>query len=301
MKTQFATINRGSGDKISVLSWQKLCEHVGLSEYEAKVYVSLVTKGPSKARKLSAICGVPRTKVYGVLKKLIESGLVIETPEEPRRFVPTPPVDAFKAYLQSFEKKANELYWILSFLEVTYEKMKTTTKPQREEAWIIRGRPEILQRVHEMLSQAEKFVDIMTTENGLILFYKTNNKLLDKLEEKGVKIRISAPISSQNQNVAQELRYVCEVKHVDVPSPILFIYVDRREFLLASLMPDDFGVVSGEDVGVYSQNSILCVLMSLLLLKPEKEVFLNALKPLAVKHDEFNVKVEAFEKWYKTR
>jgi len=57
---------------------QKVSRHLGLSEYEARAYVSLVREGTSEARKLSMKCGVPRTKVYGTLKKLIERGLVFE-------------------------------------------------------------------------------------------------------------------------------------------------------------------------------------------------------------------------------
>jgi len=57
--------------------WPKIVEYTGLSEYEAKVYLSLVGLGNSGARKLSLFCDVPRTKVYGTLKRLIDYGLVV--------------------------------------------------------------------------------------------------------------------------------------------------------------------------------------------------------------------------------
>ena len=60
----------------SILIHQKVSQHLGLSEYEARVYVSLIMEGASEARKLSIRCGVPRTKVYATLKKLMEKGLV---------------------------------------------------------------------------------------------------------------------------------------------------------------------------------------------------------------------------------
>jgi hypothetical protein len=46
--------------------WPKIVEYIGLSEYESKVYLSLVNMGVSGARKLSLNCDVPRTKVYGL-------------------------------------------------------------------------------------------------------------------------------------------------------------------------------------------------------------------------------------------
>lgn len=67
---------RGYGsvkDKKDILSlWPKIVEYIGLSEYESKVYLSLINLGTAGARKLSINCDVPRTKVYGTLKKLIE-------------------------------------------------------------------------------------------------------------------------------------------------------------------------------------------------------------------------------------
>ena len=60
--------------------WQKLCEYTDLSEYEAKVYASLTEEGHSTARRLSMLCGVPRTKMYDTLRRLIERELVTEVP-----------------------------------------------------------------------------------------------------------------------------------------------------------------------------------------------------------------------------
>jgi len=48
-----------------LLIWPKMVEYAGLSEYESKVYLSLLGLGCSGARKLSITCNVPRTKVHG--------------------------------------------------------------------------------------------------------------------------------------------------------------------------------------------------------------------------------------------
>ncbi len=256
-------------------SWQELCEHAGLSEYEAKVYASLVKKGACKARKLSMICGVPRPKIYGVLKKLIERGLVIEMPEEPRKFVPTSPANAFEAYLRSYEEKARALYVVVSSLESDYEKMKEAARPHKEEIWIIQRRPEILKKVSEMLSRAKRSVNIATTQNGLILLYRECNKLLDKLtEKKGLKVEIAAPVTTRNQYAVQELRYVFEVKDTEICPSTFFLCVDDHECLLANLIPDDSNKFSDKDTAIFSQNLILSSLISGLILKPKRDTTL---------------------------
>ena len=64
---------------------QKICEYTEVSEYEARFYASLVVKeGSATPTRLSILYGVPRTKIYKTLKKLIERGLAIEAPWKPR-------------------------------------------------------------------------------------------------------------------------------------------------------------------------------------------------------------------------
>ena len=55
-------------------TWPKIVDYTGLSQYESKVYLSLLILGASGARKLSLHCRVPRTKVYGTLRKLMDIG-----------------------------------------------------------------------------------------------------------------------------------------------------------------------------------------------------------------------------------
>lgn len=49
---------------------------LGLNKYEARVYITLLRKGPKKAVDLSSISGVPRGRVYDVLRSLEAKGLV---------------------------------------------------------------------------------------------------------------------------------------------------------------------------------------------------------------------------------
>ena len=248
----------------SALVCHKVSRHLGLSEYEARVYVSLVTEGASEARRLSMRCGVPRTKVYGTLKKLMERGLVFELPGEPRKFAPTSPAEAFEQYLLHSKEETSdrvislvESDKVVFLLEEAYEKTQSTIEPRKEEVWIVQGQPEMLTKMREMLSRAKKSVAVVTTENGFVWFYKTFDKLLDKLVENGVNVQIGTPIKSHNASLARELSYICKVKYVDVGSPSLYLCVDDQAFFLARLNPNDLGVLC------YS--STLCDLFSLLV------------------------------------
>lgn len=248
----------------SALVCQNVSRHLGLSEYEARVYVSLVTEGASEARKLSIRCGVPRTKVYATLKKLMERGLVFELPGDPRKFAPSSPAEAFEQYLlHSKEETSDRVISLVesdktvSLLEEAFEKTQSTIEPQKEEVWIVQGRAEVLRKMRELLIRAKKSVAVVTTEDGFVWFYKTFNKLLDKLFENGVNLQIGTPINSHNGNLARELSYICKVKHVDFGSPLLYLCVDDQDFFLAKLNPTN--------LGVFCYSSTLCNLFSLLV------------------------------------
>jgi len=253
------------------LSWEKLYRRIGLSDYEAKVYISLAMEGPSEARKLSMTTNVPRTKIYGTLKKLIERGLIVETPEEPRRFAVTSPAEAFKTFLQSLKNELGEGVTSLvesetaiSLLEEIHKKRQLlkTTGLQMGDVWFTQGRRETLRKTGEMLSKAKNTVNVVTTENGLILFYKAFNRLLDRLVENNVKIRIRAPVETLSKNLIHELRYAYEIKHERITIPMLFVCIDKSELFLAELNPNDFNPESGQDCGFFSQNRTLCTLFS---------------------------------------
>jgi sugar-specific transcriptional regulator TrmB len=50
-------------------------KRVGLTEYEARVYLSLLRDHLNSASKLSKKSGVPRTKIYSVLRSLHEKSI----------------------------------------------------------------------------------------------------------------------------------------------------------------------------------------------------------------------------------
>ncbi len=57
----------------------------GLSDYEAKALVALLSKGTLTAKEVSEISGIPRTSVYDVMDSLLSKGLV-ESFGKPKKF-----------------------------------------------------------------------------------------------------------------------------------------------------------------------------------------------------------------------
>lgn len=63
-------------------------KRLGLSNYEARVFVALQRLGEGTAREVSDVSEVPRSQVYGAAEDLAERGLVEVTESSPKRYRP---------------------------------------------------------------------------------------------------------------------------------------------------------------------------------------------------------------------
>ncbi len=77
---------------------------LGLSEYEAKVYLSLLGEHPATAYETGKSSGVPTSKVYEVIKKLLQKGLLTAMDEKgTKRYVPLEPEEFLERHRSSVE------------------------------------------------------------------------------------------------------------------------------------------------------------------------------------------------------
>lgn len=256
--------------------WPKMVEYAGLSEYEAKVYLSLLGLGSSGARKLSLHCHVPRTKVYGTLKKLIDYGLVVEIPGVPKAFAPSAPDDAFSAILNIVKNKALDFTDIVESLTETHEMVKTESSPQKKVVWYIDEDSDIMGKCHEIMSQSVNSVSVLTTADGLSLLFNSAPRLLDQLQEQGVEVRLYSPLDPKKNPLARELSYLFEVKKVTISTPILFIDSDHRRFVLAQLFTET-GERAHIKSAIFSDDPTILSLLYLLMVDEKKIPLLKTL------------------------
>lgn len=64
---------------------------LGLTEYEARVYRTMLSSHPITAYRLGKLSGVPLSRVYEVVAHLVEKGAATLIPGEPARYAPVPP------------------------------------------------------------------------------------------------------------------------------------------------------------------------------------------------------------------
>jgi sugar-specific transcriptional regulator TrmB len=250
--------------------WPRIVEYIGLSEYESKVYLSLINLGTAAARKLSLNCDVPRTKVYGTLKKLIDCDLVVEIPGHPKQFAPANPVESFNTILNITKEKAKDFDNIIKKLNEVHEKRKEKLGPEKKLIWFLDNEHNIKGKCNEIIRQSEEELNILTTEDGLEILFNAAHRLLDEMLESGVEIKLYSPLDPKVDPLARELSYIYQVKQVEVETPILFINSDNKRFILAKLAPR--GAEKPIESAMFTEDKDLLDLVHLFLADGKKQL-----------------------------
>lgn len=92
---------------------QKL-QRIGLTEYEARAYLSLLNTHLNTATKVSEKSGVPRTKIYSILESLAHKGWIRIYSGVPLLFKAVDPIEVFK-------KVKTDYHEFLDSVETTLE------------------------------------------------------------------------------------------------------------------------------------------------------------------------------------
>jgi sugar-specific transcriptional regulator TrmB len=83
---------------------------LGISEYEARVYLSLLKEHPATAYEMGKSSGVPTSKIYEVIKKLLQKGLLTAMDEKgTKRYVPLEPGEFLERHKSSVEEVIGSL------------------------------------------------------------------------------------------------------------------------------------------------------------------------------------------------
>jgi len=204
----------------------------GLSEYESRVYSSLVFLGPSKAGTISQESKVPQSKIYEVLDQLMNKQLVEVFDGRPKEFRAATPDIALKNLL---EEKTGEIERLKSRVEA----MSTFLKPSKKDEvlggiWTIKGEKfkEFFNKTAEMLNRSEKYVYAITRDFSRSASMSESVK---KCIKRGVNVRVIGMESINERNYYKALWYKeqeISLKFFETKVHPRIIVVDGKEILM---------------------------------------------------------------------
>lgn len=133
---------------------KRALRELGLTDYEARAYLSLLEKVGMTAGQLSEAADLPYSKIYETLNALEKKGWIKIERGRPSRYYPKSPSEALEAAKLRFESRMKS--WeqsVLDELQPLYEKREIREKP---DIWIIRGEFNVLAKLREMLGTVKK-------------------------------------------------------------------------------------------------------------------------------------------------
>lgn len=189
---------------------------VGLSDYEITAYFFLVQKHPVNGSQLSKKSGIPRARVYDVLRSLKEKGVVAESDEG--FYVPLPPEELIKRLRLRHESE----------LELLQERFREASQESSYEyVWIMRGYAEVLAKAGEMIDEAgqEVYIRVFPSEGRAL------HPHLRRAEQRGVAVKYIAMQPVPLEFARQIIHPGHETIQATLGGRSLDLVVDRREVL----------------------------------------------------------------------
>lgn len=234
----------------------KKVKDFGLNSYEAKIWTALLSRGVSTAGELSDIAGVPRSRSYDVLESLEKKGFIIMKIGKPIKYIAIPPEEVVERVKKKISTDAIEKSKVLDSLtgsdvlkelNILHTQGVDMVNPS-ELTGVIKGRNQIYNHLSTMIKNAKNSVVLMTSEEGLIRKHKHLHKSFKKAKEKGVNIKILAPLTNKSKDVVKELKKTANVLNFKGHNG-RFCIVDNKE--LAFMLMDDSKVHPNYDIAIW--------------------------------------------------
>ncbi len=168
-------------------------EEFGLSNYEARAYVTLISKGTISASELAFYAELPRTKVYPILLKLEKKKLVTISKSKPIMCTAISPEDAFDDIVHEQINKVNAMNTLVSNLKKVSEESRKS-RGSEEKRYFHLNTNNVLNQLKIMIEGAKLSINVMVDQWGLGLLAECREQLVSVLR-RDLDVKIILPSS----------------------------------------------------------------------------------------------------------
>lgn len=232
----------------------EILKMMGLTDYESKAYLALVSLITSKADTISKQSGVPRSKIYPVLESLNQKKLIKIRQGRPLEYDVIDPLESLHNYKNDFLKQLDILEQNL--VEIYDNKLPTVNTPIQS----IEDMDKIIQKEKDILKKSKKIVLIRL---GFILPSEIDSfkKMILKLDKNGIQVKILSVreclVDGVNINLEEILSELpVKIRYVQLPSAQLIIR-DYKEMMLVFAENSGKSIHNANMVGLYNTYSTI--------------------------------------------
>jgi len=119
---------------------------LGFSLNESRAYHALLQESPATGYEVGVRASIPRSAVYGVLRRLVNVGAARSIAGTPERFAPAPPEEVLTLLRKRFDSSANTLEEALRQIDKT---------PPAPDAFSVRGYPRVIEEAERLIRSAQ--------------------------------------------------------------------------------------------------------------------------------------------------
>ncbi len=168
-------------------------EEFGLSKYEARAYVTLISRGAISASELAYYAEIPRTKAYPTLLKLEKKRLVMLSRSKPIMCTAVSPEDAFDEAVHEQIDKVNAMNSLVSSLKQVSEDSKRSRGAEERRYFHIAANG-VPSRLGQMIEGSKESLFLAVDQWGLGLLSECREQLV-AVARRGLDIKVIIPAS----------------------------------------------------------------------------------------------------------
>lgn len=152
----------------------------GLTEYEIKLYMTLLQRESCTAGELSQASGVPRPKTYEILTSLCNKGLCAEIPENIKQYTAISPDIAIYSIKQKINQEMNQKIEMLNSVEnllLDIYSNRSVSENNGSVVQIIRDKHAIWQSIQELINNAKEEILVFSKEPFIVSVGKSGKSM----------------------------------------------------------------------------------------------------------------------------
>jgi len=196
---------------------------LGFTEYESRILASLVKLKTADVKEISLDSGVPRNKLYAIIRKFESEGLISLVSVEPKKYRFTNVNSLVKEKLKQREEKLKKLKERFRNIEAMGDK---------EEQFVfslIKGQRAIMNKLVELNKNARK--EILGVQRNW-KYWGEGVREMEKSVKRGVDVRLIGVVNKETENRVGEWKQAgCKIKVYNQKFgkyPLRFSVFDRK-------------------------------------------------------------------------
>jgi len=172
-------------------------EEFGLSRYESRAYLVLLSKGALSASELAYYANLPRTKVYSTMKKLVKKRLAVIMQDKPVVCGVIAPEDAFGELVVAQENRVKGMKNIVVNLQKISDKSRKPLGAD-ERRYLVLDPDSVLRMLKELVPTSRSTIALLMDRWGVRLISQCKDSLAMITSNLEVKALLSKECASDD-------------------------------------------------------------------------------------------------------